>query len=459
MFAAPLVFALQYLGVSAHWIPLVIAAPVLGVGFVRASRVWLPSRPPSATPPATTTTTTTATMIALAGLAVALLALPSDTGTYWSMSWLLSGTDWTLLRLWQFPAFALLLAFLAERGADGSLARLRDARGAGIVLLLAIFFWRPEMRCVPLLVSTWVGGELLTRWTFAPRPLRDPGTRLRVLSRAIDDIRRHNRLMQLRGLLAKGLGDKAAKGEVDASEALAKIDALDQLALAGEGAVVRRRGLATLALNAGPRGAPWQRGKRGALVASMLGLPWIAGFLATGLGIGETTADLVSRLDLMALDIARWPVLGFFFLYFYPHLRGHNGIRKGLVMATTLVLPAFLATTATAHGDAQTWTAFKFWGVQTFVACMVLGVLVGDLGALRKTGRGLGGLIEIYNLGTLAAWSSSLLLAVGVALTTAVAGQAAPFLGAQLQYVVPSAFIARPAAPAAPSASASQRQQ
>jgi len=68
---------------------------------------------------------------------------------------------------------------------------------------------------------------------------------------------------------------------------------------------------------------------------------------------------------------------------------------------------------------------------------MVLGVALGDLGALRQAGGRAGSLIEIYNLGTLAAWSSSLAVAVGAAVVTAMASGAGALFTTGLKLLLP----------------------
>jgi hypothetical protein len=158
-------------------------------------------------------------------------------------------------------------------------------------------------------------------------------------------------------------------------------------------------------------------------------LPWVAWYIrAIKLGDGIPNSAVFHVFSLGISDVARWPLLGFLFMYFYPMLRGNSGIQKGGWMTGVVVLPALVATLVGAPDSMEGWSSVALWALQAFVVCMLVGVILGDFGALRLAGRRTRGIIEIYNLGTLAAWTSSLAVAVGVATTSSIADQAASFV-------------------------------
>ena len=403
----------------------------LGLGFGHASRLWqLGAALPRG-----------AWLLAGALLA-GLLALPPDPDQRWLNSWLLSSSAWVLVRLWQLPALALLLTWLAQQG-RGPAAQCPPAptRLAGALLLFIVVFWSPQQPWLPMLAQAGLGVLMLRYWVFAPRVPRAPGPRrLHLLQQGLLDMGAHNRLLDLRRPYAKALAEKLGRGELGPAELERRREDLERQLARREPAAARGRCRAMLALNAGGRGDAWTRGGRGALGAGLLALPWVLTFLAhSGIARAGSHAELVAGLQALLLELAVWPVLGFFFLYFYPLLRGNNGIQKGLCLSLALLLPPLGA--ALANGDlaaAETWQGLLFWWLQVFICCMSLGVGLGDIGALRQAGKGPASLLEIYRLGTLAAWSSSLALAVGAAASTALAGQVGSLFAAGLKLLLPA---------------------
>jgi len=413
----------------------VAAALPFGWAFARASRTWIPRTTSDTRRPADSIG-----FLVLGALIAALLAAPIDLDRAWAFSSLLSSAAWSLARLWQIPALVLLVCWLARRGNDASTAGdHRHVQTAGALLVFALFYWRPQVAWLPLAASAAVGMFLVTRWLF--RDHRAPPaqwSRPRRLARAIAYIRGYHRLQRLSQSLRKGLVAKIEKGESTLQAARELAEPMDRLVDQRAGTARSQRRRLLRALNEGSPQSPWHRGASGALLATAIGLPWIVSYLASTLhGAAPTNAEVLSRLCVAVLDVMRWPALGFFFLYFYPQLRGSNGIEKGLALAITLLLPQLAAISLDPLGDDTQWRALAFWSLQIFIACMVLGVALGDLGALRQAGRRAGSLIEIYNLGTLAAWSSSLAVAVGAAVVTAMASGAGALFTTGLKLLLP----------------------
>lgn len=407
-----------------------VAALPFGWAFFSASRRWFVGAIPSYS------FLGGRKFLLLGSALAAILALPPDYTGNWGAASLLSSAAWALVRFWQVPALILLFTWLARRSAAQVAGHGPALRSAGMVLLFVFFYWRPQLPWVPLLVTAVVGMALAQNWVFAIRPLRDPRGRVGPLNRALRGIGASNRLGRLHRSLLKGLNAKLEKGEIGAPDVMAQTREMDQLVEQDAEVVARRRSFAMLALNAGPREPAWRRGWKGALLSTVIGLPWIVGYLGEG-SSAPTNAELLSRLGRILLDVCAWPVLGFFFMYFYPRLRGTSGMQKGLVLALALIVPSLASTVMGNAHSADAWQALIFWSLQTFIACMSIGVFMGDLGALRRLGKGPTGLVEIYNLGTLTAWSSSLAIAIGAAVTTAMASQAGTLFSAGLKLLLP----------------------
>ena len=402
-----------------------------GWAFVSVSRVWIPGDPRPST-----------WLLALGSIVAAALALPPDYERHWSQAWLIGAGAWALVRWWQLPAIVLLIVWFARSASDFADRRSTATMlEGGSVFVFVLFFWNAQLSLLPLAIQALAGLAVLRWGVFAPRPLSAPTRRHRLISRTIDDLRSFNALARLRKVLQKVRSDRLAKGELDAQAWLDQRDRDERVIQRRATIALRGRLRAMLALNVGARGGPWQRGWQGAVATSIVALPWIATFVTQTRFETPyaTNAATLSQLGIVAFDLLRWPALGFFFLYFYPLLRGVNGIQKGLMLAACLIAPSAAATlvsSATAHGP---WGAFALWSLQVFICCMTVGVGLGDLGALRKVGKGPRALNEIYDLGTLTAWFGSIAIAVGAAATTAIASGAGAFLTVGLKLLIPEA--------------------
>ncbi|WP_269633451.1 hypothetical protein [Pelomonas sp. BJYL3] len=411
-----------------------------GWAFAGATRHWIPANS------AWATRSVSAWGTALLVLLAAVMAIPPDFSSPWSVSWLMTEGTWELAHTWRWAAVALLLAWLHPR--DPASASTLET---GALLLFVGYFWQ-SLHVLPQLIGAAVGAVVIAFMLYTPRPLRRPGgSRRRLLGQAVREIGLYNRMLALRRGLQKGIQAKLDKADIEPADAVTKLEKMDQAVDAREAAATRKRCLTLLALNAGPGGSAWQRGRQGALLAGLIALPWITWYLrALKLGEGTTNAATWHVFALAIDDIARWPLLGFFFMYFYPRLRGHSGILKGIWMSSSVVLPAAVGTLAGAPDSLEGWSSVTLWALQAFVVCMLLGVVLGDYGALRVAGRRARGLIEIYNLGTLAAWTSSLAIAVGVATSSSIADQAAGFLKDRIAQIVAAAPAKAEAAKAPP---------
>lgn len=393
----------------------------LGLAYAPASRRWCPLPPPAAGQ-------RRAWALGMVLLA-ALLALPEDLSQPWFYPWLLGSAAWSLLRLWQLPLLLLLLYWLAHCPPPRPGERLAPAtRAAGGLLISFTMFWNANMPPLTVLLVGLTVYVLLRSWLFAPRVLRKPSRRRQdMLHDAINTLAAGQALRRARRDSRKGLQEQLGKGGLSLADWQGRQTEFGAAQAQLAPALRRARVVAMLALNLGGTSDPWRRGLQGALLSTLLALPWLLSYFNSLIASPPppTHAYALTLLVEVLLDVAQWPALGFFFLYFYPHLRGHNGMQKGLVLSLTAVLVALpSALVNSASQGAAAWPVYVFWTLQVFICCMCLGVALGDLAALRRAGRDLGSLFEVYNLGVLAAWGSSLALAVGAGLTTVLASQA-----------------------------------
>lgn len=182
------------------------------------------------------------------------------------------------------------------------------------------------------------------------------------------------------------------------------------------------------ALAYGPLEEPWKRGVDAARLAAVMAIPWCIVYAA----IFETDALPLGPqwwLDVIAtfvFGLIQWPLFAFFFGYFYPDVKGRSGLSKALVFFVTVVTPpllAFLLFTAQRPS-----TIFALWILQNFIQSMVLGLVCGDYRTLRHYGLGWRNLRDVHNLGVLAAYGSTVIVAIGAAISTALAGAVADAL-------------------------------
>jgi hypothetical protein len=108
---------------------------------------------------------------------------------------------------------------------------------------------------------------------------------------------------------------------------------------------------------------------------------------------------------------ASWLLYAIFFGYFLVHLRGNNGLAKGIRLFVALSIPfaiyRVLETQSLAH-----MRPFILWAAQLFLFCSLLGLLAVDYRLLRKSGFKFRDLRVVHNLPTLSAYASTVMAAL-----------------------------------------------
>ncbi len=335
-------------------------------------------------------------------------------------------------------AALFLLRLLRETSRRGWWSVLEPVeRNAGVVLALT-FFVLPTHRWLYSVIALAVAWLLFTRWVFVPRQL---GATIDddVLATIHDVIRLNESEVALRAM-KKELRAKLAKSEIELADYERRVGSLEALVQDRRDRLRPGDNTAPAAvLSSGQRMEPWQRAMVGTKYGLLFAIPWLALLLRdfhAGFAPDRGYAWLAA-IGTAVQAMGQWPLLGFFFGYFYPHLRGENGISKGLYLFLAVVAPMFAATTLAMPTNPEAWTSFSFWALQLFIHCMLLGVFAGDYETLRASGLEWQHLVDVHNLGALTAWGSSLLIAVGAAATTAATSQAGALIMQALKVVAP----------------------
>jgi hypothetical protein len=178
--------------------------------------------------------------------------------------------------------------------------------------------------------------------------------------------------------------------------------------------------LARVAFANGPLLPSWERGLVAARYAVILAIPWFLLFFSDLTEPSSPTWWLSSIAVVIRAGV-QWPLMGFFFGYFYPVIRGNNGLAKSLVFFGAIVVPALIALFLFRGESGPPSTVFVFWFLQLFIQSVVVGVMAGDYLLLQHAGLRWRHLRDVHNLGVLTAYGSSVLVAIGAALSTTIA--------------------------------------
>ncbi len=376
-------------------------------------------------------------LLVLAILAVALStrywAWPMN---YWPLWWL----AWELKDLFFLVLVWCLASFLRQASAQNDWLKLPAlTREAGILLALFLFYSSTtRWNYIPV---SFIVGFLLLRFWLLPRAQFDQSMFAGIksnLNRLIERVIAFNDAERAMNTLKKELLGKVGKGDIDPTQYA------DKLRAQGEMLEARRQELIVderfakdhvLALGSGT--SAWENGRRTACYSLLFSLPWSMLYLrdlvhASVPSDSYLLLDLVTRVTYFFLA---WLSYGFIFGYFYPQIRGNNGVQKALAMFLTIVVPDLVWTALARPVDHANWVSFGFWTLQIFVHTMLLGMIVGDLLTMRSYGFKWRHLLDFYRLTSLSAWTSSVILAIAAAASTLITSEATQILALAFKYV------------------------
>lgn len=361
-------------------------------------------------------------ILVLAGLAV--LALP-QAHLFGVAAVRLDG--WALYTLVGWLARVLLLLFavavlaeLRQLGRDRSAAFGQDAQLWAALLAVAVLF-SPFNRVLYLPLPLIVGYLLFRHWLMLDASTAPMQRRRRILLRVSRKQLVGNAITKgvLLRNLPNGLGRKPKRGAEDSGD---DGPPTESQILQNWRRIRVTRQAQELGMALGPRDTPWASGWLLAKYALLVSLPWtLLYYLPHGLGpsLDHQRYVPVAALGLLAINLVQWPVLGFVLGYFYPVIRGSNGLWKGLSLALVYIVPFLLVDLAyDAVGERVYWGPVVLWLLQVFVSSVAVGFLA-ELRTLTDQEFSWRELPVLHNFGGLAAWGSSIVVALSVAIVTA----------------------------------------
>ena len=376
-------------------------------------------------------------LLVLAILAVALLtrywAWPMP---YWPLWWL----TWELKDLFYLVLVWFLANYLRKVSAEHDWLTLPPlARSAGILLALFLFY-SPTARWNYLPVS-FIAGFFLLKYWLLPRKQFDRSMFSEIKSnrkRLIERVIAFNDAERALKTLKKELLSKLGKGDLAPQDYAEKLSAQSDVVEARrEELRVRNRFAKDYVLALGTGNSAWENGCRTVYYSLLFSIPWSVLYWRdlVRAPVNSDTYLLLTVLSNLIFFFLVWTSYGFIFGYFYPHIRGKNGIQKALVMFVTIVVPELVWTALARPVNTDTWASFGFWTLQIFVHTMLLGMIAGDHAIMRFYGFKWSHLLDFYRMSSLSAWASSIVLAIAAASGTLVVNEATQILNLAFKYV------------------------
>jgi hypothetical protein len=254
-------------------------------------------------------------------------------------------------------------------------------------------------------------------------------------SRAVADVLRAGAARRVIPAYSKALRDKLSTEELQFDQVQDKIDAMEQRAVVPLAQLPGGAGTAAISTDQLGFGAlasrsPWGRGMWGARWGAIIGAPWVllgvAGGAIFNVGPGEGYPELAIAAFVAPL-VLRWVAYGFLFGYFYPLIRGGDGLSKALWLSAVAVVPALVSTLSVENAGASRWESMALLAVQIAAFGTTMGLLA-DREVLRKHRLPAGRIVDLHNLWSVSAWGSSIGLAVATGVATVIISGLQPFV-------------------------------
>jgi len=313
------------------------------------------------------------------------------------------------------------------------------------ILGASMLFFDPLSRWFFIPITFLLGWWTLNRFVYptahwqklAPLFQRVFSQRLDLLDQILDLNNAENAYQQFRKKLSTKLAngeDKLTFAQYD-EQLEARKRELEQLR---DKTSIEGKSVREVALTFSRYPSAWENGVYGAKMALLFATPWLILYLQDFLtsSTPQATYVLWGFARDWLLVIAKWTVFGFFFGYFYPYLRGSNGLQKGLGLFLVTVLP-YLPLMVLYTASSADWQARFFWILQVFIQCMLLGLVAFDYAILRQGHYDWQMLFEVHGMTGVGVSVSSILVAVGAAATTLLTSQATNLVSLALKFILP----------------------
>jgi hypothetical protein len=141
----------------------------------------------------------------------------------------------------------------------------------------------------------------------------------------------------------------------------------------------------------------------------------------------------------------QWTAAGFVFGFFFPAIRGSNGLEKAANLFLVLLL-ARLPIMLMMNESVTEWRASLFWMLQAFIQCILLGLVAFERVLLRRAAHPWATLVRFHGLTRVGVSLSSVVTAVAVSIATFAGAQATSILQSFVQTYVPRSTPAPDAA-------------
>jgi hypothetical protein len=163
----------------------------------------------------------------------------------------------------------------------------------------------------------------------------------------------------------------------------------------------------------------WSDGLRGAALGTLVGMPWALLYLNSLRSATPNTGDypLLDAIGFQLLILVQWSMYGFFYGYAFPLLRGTNTIVKAILVVVTAVIPVSLSTLIAWRAEDVRSSAF--FALQMLAFGLMLAVAFEISVLHRQANLGWSEIIGRHRFKGIVSWASSLAVAVGAAVTTA----------------------------------------
>ena len=163
----------------------------------------------------------------------------------------------------------------------------------------------------------------------------------------------------------------------------------------------------------------WHRARVAARDATLVASPWI--FLSIRADVSRMSTGYHYRVGQFLLavpfDVLWWTGLGLLFGWAFPVIRGVNGLAKAFALLATIAVPMLAVDLFPGPPTRHQFVNSVQTVAEAASVLLILGLLA-DYGLLKRAGFGFAKLVEMRRLSAVVTWATSVVVAIGVAVTS-----------------------------------------
>ena len=191
----------------------------------------------------------------------------------------------------------------------------------------------------------------------------------------------------------------------------------------------------------GPTKRPWENAKLsclyGLILSTMLFLAYSPLIFERAVRVLNTPFPVLQILGVFVLPFfAKWLLAAFLLGYFFPYIRGFNGLQKGLVLAIGILVCTLPINALLLHGMMGDPLALLWDAGQTILFLTILGFWAFDLNTVRRYGLGWADLLREHGLSFVVPYLSTIAAAIGGAAISVITGRAETIVKSVLELVL-----------------------